>query len=443
MSSKHICKVHGRITLATAAVLCTALSVFAQGEVQVRVTGRGESEWSARNDAIRQALQQAMSQLVIADRVISDDKVLRDTVMSTMNGFVDRVEPIRTYKDGNEIVTELNVGVSKTRIENFLGGSTGASASVRGSDLSAGLQGELLSRTARAQILWRLFAGYPGKAIEIKVEKIGLSEQDPNLIIVDYSFSTDKAFLSSLKQGLKALGRAPTPSRPKKESASTSDTKAAGSWLGKLGKTLDQQMVSANTDSRVANSSSPSMVCITSNPREQRESGSRLEVQDCYPLPPGDYRSQYPEVSNWHMSHHHMLLLVDFVDQSGNSLLRTEHVLGIESGDTLLTIIPKIYSSDSTLRIELSAFNGRRGRFAVSVGEIADLSKVARVAIMPVATDWSSRGVGHEEGSPYRPIDWSRSGPFTELCQKAVLFDMPACTSLEDAVGELRLKATR
>jgi hypothetical protein len=171
-----------RLTLATAVMLCVGSSSTGPGEVQVRVTGRGESEWSARNDAIRQALQQAMSQLVIADRVVSDDKVLRDTVMSTMNGFVERFEPIRTYKEGSEIVTEANVAVSNTRMENFLAGSTGASASLRGSDLSANLQGELASRAARAQVLWRLFAGYPGKAIEIKIEKIGLSAQDPHFI---------------------------------------------------------------------------------------------------------------------------------------------------------------------------------------------------------------------------------------------------------------------
>lgn len=425
-----------------AAVLLSVVPPCLGGEVQLRVTGRGDSEWSARNEAVRLALQQAIRQLVIADRTVSDDTVLRDSVMSTMNGFVDRFDPIRMHKEGSEIVVEANVTVSSTRIENFLGGSTGASASIRGSDLAASLQGELAARSARAQVLWRLFAGYPGKAIEIKINRVGLSAQDARLIVVDYDFTTNKTFLSSLKQGLQVLAHPPTRSHSEAESAETSDKNSNGSWIGRLGKTINEPAATQPRPASVAipaRSESPdSGVCIETPSPEPRYAGTR----DCYPLPPADYRSQYPGVYNWRMFHHYMLLLVDFADEGGNSLLRRGHVLGVESGAVLLRVIPKAYSSEPALRIELTAFNGKHGRLAVPVDEITDLGRVAKVAILAVATDWSSRGVGHAAGDPYFPIDWSRTAPFTDMCQRGVLFDMPKCTPLQDAIHELRLRAT-
>jgi hypothetical protein len=61
--------------------------------VTVFVTGSGPSIDDAKTDAIRQALQLTMRQLVIVDRVISGDTVVRDRVMSTMNGYIEQFTP--------------------------------------------------------------------------------------------------------------------------------------------------------------------------------------------------------------------------------------------------------------------------------------------------------------------------------------------------------------
>lgn len=247
--------------LATFVPLLAFPSASSDRAVTVRVIGRGESEWTARNEAVRQALQAATRQLVIADRMVSDDKVLRDTVMSTMNGFVDKFEVIRTFKDGEDLAVEADVTVSNSRIENFLGASIGGSGPVRGSDLAASLQGQLASRAARAEIFWRLFSGYPGKAIQIKIEKVGLNEIDPSLIMVDYTLSTDEAFVTALKQGVTTLIDSSSTSRGKGEIRQESQHPPLA---GLGGNTLHPQLASQARSSagRPANSSTVSKVCI-------------------------------------------------------------------------------------------------------------------------------------------------------------------------------------
>ena len=225
--------------------------------VTVRVIGRGESEWAARNDAVRQALQAATRQLVIADRVVSDDKVLRDTVMSTMNGFVDKFEVIRTFKDGGDIAVEADITVSNSRIQNFLGTSIGGTGPVRGSDLAASLQGELATRAARAEIFWRLFSGYPGKAIQIKIDKVGLNEINPNLIMVDYTLSTDEAFVTAFKQGVTTLTDSSSTSHGKGEIRQESQHPI----LRGLGNTLYPQLARTSAGT-TPDSSTGSKVCI-------------------------------------------------------------------------------------------------------------------------------------------------------------------------------------
>ncbi len=108
------------------------------------------------------------AKLVIADRVVSDDKVLRDTVMSTMNGFVDKCEVIRTFKDGGDIAVEADITVSNSRIQNFLGTSIGGAGPVRGSDLAASLQGELATRAARARFFGVFSQDIQGKPFRSK-----------------------------------------------------------------------------------------------------------------------------------------------------------------------------------------------------------------------------------------------------------------------------------
>jgi hypothetical protein len=81
---------------------------------------------------------------------------------------------------------------------------------------------------------------------------------------------------------------------------------------------------------------------------------------------------------------------------------------------TLLRITPLL---NGGLEIYLNAFRKVSGRFAIRADDIANVSQIARIVVIPVATNL-------------------RTG--LSICPGKTLVDMPACTTIASAASELR-----
>ena len=173
----------------------------------VTVTGRGATPAEAHNDAVRQALQQTVQQLVFADRTVENQKLVRDRIMSTMNGYVDSYRIVR--KDFNSVngifAQEEEIVVSLTRIENFLGISLGASAELKGGILNTDAMREITQRDARGMIFDRLLTGLPASALEISFGSPTPDQRDPTQFIFPVTVRFASAWLASLRSGLRAI----------------------------------------------------------------------------------------------------------------------------------------------------------------------------------------------------------------------------------------------
>src|SRR5688572_24932560 len=96
----------------------TPIAAAQTPNVTITTIGTGPTLEEARTEAIRQALQQALRQLVVVDRAISGDKVLRDKVMSTMNGYVDKFKELGIQRSGSGYEVNAEITISASRIEN-------------------------------------------------------------------------------------------------------------------------------------------------------------------------------------------------------------------------------------------------------------------------------------------------------------------------------------
>ena len=174
--------------------------------VTVVVTGRGISVDDARSDAVRQALQQTMKQLVVADRAINNNEVLRDKVISTMNGYIDNLKQKSLTRTNDGFAIEAEVTVSASRIVNFIGYAAGTTATLRGDALSADINRENAQRTARGEIFDRTLRGFPSKVMDVKILGIKPSDSNPNILRVDLEYSFKKSFEAELESTIRALG---------------------------------------------------------------------------------------------------------------------------------------------------------------------------------------------------------------------------------------------
>lgn len=194
------------LSLAVFLLVALAPAAGAQEESALRVTGQGESSYEAREDAIRQALQIAVEQLVISQQVVENDRLTLDRLSSTMNGFVSAFAPVRSYSENGSVFIEADIIVSRSRIENFIGLTNGARTEVNSDNILASMQAERLARVARADMVAALFRDFPDRALEAGPVSLSLNPANPGLVDFRTEVRWAPRFLSSLQEGLKALG---------------------------------------------------------------------------------------------------------------------------------------------------------------------------------------------------------------------------------------------
>ena len=195
-----------------AVILCLAAlivpSCTAAGTVKdsaVTVVGTGESFWQARQDCIRQALQQTVAQLVIADRRIENDRITRDSIISTMNGFVDSFEVLKQYSDHGRVQLEAKVTVSVSGIENFVLSSNNGSTHIDSNTLLGNLDRDELARESNSQMISRLLDGFPSRALEVEIRSVAPDPNAKNTVRVVVSIKINKEFVHNLKTALKHI----------------------------------------------------------------------------------------------------------------------------------------------------------------------------------------------------------------------------------------------
>jgi hypothetical protein len=187
-------------------VFAAATTFGAKTSSSATVTGEGDSYWDARQDCVRQALQQTIAQLVIADRRIENDRVIRDSILSTMNGFVDSFEVIKQTSERGKVRLEAKITVSVSGIENFVLSSGKGSAKFDANAVLGNLQRDDLMRASNSEIVSRLFEGFPGRAFEVQVKKIIPDPQKRGFVSATVEIRANMQFIRNLKIGLKTIG---------------------------------------------------------------------------------------------------------------------------------------------------------------------------------------------------------------------------------------------
>ncbi len=182
--------------------------------ITVSVNGSGPSIDEAKTDAVRQALQVTMKQLIVVDRAISGNTILRDKVMSTMNGYIESIN-IRNIQQGtNAVSVKADITVSSSRIENFIGIPSGPSGEVEGGGLFTEVnrrlaqnKAEELQARARGEIFDRVLRGYPTADIEAKILSVGLEKESADWMNVQLELVYKPTFVKTLMGTIAAFSK--------------------------------------------------------------------------------------------------------------------------------------------------------------------------------------------------------------------------------------------
>ena len=255
-----------------------ARTAHAADDVVLTQDGHGGSLAEARQDAIRQALQKVIPQIVVSDRRIESDQLVYDRLMSSLEGHVKAIEQLQVRADpAAGVVARYRMVISPKEIENFVKLSAGGSARLNGALIADTLSTELEARDFKGRYLERLFRGYPGYTVDTRVVSVKPGVQDPNLLDVVLQYQLNPKWLKALMAGARNL-------------ACTSDERGQ---------------------------CAPKALCLADSYLHLAP-GVRKE---CVPLAPGPDRGDYPVIGNLGLrSSEQLYLLIYFEDAGGRHL---------------------------------------------------------------------------------------------------------------------------
>ena len=184
-----------------AALIPAGSSALASDAQTVTVSGYGADMVEARLDATRNALQKVLKQLVVAETLIENDQIVRDSVLSTMNGFVDKFEIIGATQHERGVKIDARVIVSASRIKNYAGTPEAGSTGVDGDSMFAEASRIDAHRDNLSAMFAGLFRGFPAVGMQTEIERVGVSD-DGGTALIDIAFGFNRKYLEALRSGL-------------------------------------------------------------------------------------------------------------------------------------------------------------------------------------------------------------------------------------------------
>ena len=176
---------------------------------KVVVTGTGENPTTARQDAIRNAVEQVVGTFINAETMVRDSALISDEILTFSGGYVKESRILSTKVDGNLVSIKLEALVISTKLKRKIEALNIATKKIdRGS-----LFGEAFSK-ARAvksgnEWLEKVLVKYPQAAykIELGKPKIGTINHTTNKaqVKVAVNLSFDDQWIAELESVLKAV----------------------------------------------------------------------------------------------------------------------------------------------------------------------------------------------------------------------------------------------
>lgn len=285
--------------------------------VVVEVVGYGSNVKEARSDGIRQAMQSVLSQLVVTERHVSGDEVLEDSVLSTMNGFIERVEEIEISHFGGETKVHSRITVSTEAIFNYLREDATGSG-IDGLSLFSESERSSGNQAAHSEIFARAFRGFPGQSFETRISSIRPHGADPDKIEIEFEIQARPGWVKNFRDIISSL----SSRRFNLTFAKSED---------------DQCRNDIIASSRILIGGYPK--CMSDSARKDMNDAFHNEIRpntpvfclidkesaECYLLPSGNYLGEFSRVASHAVvspaEQKHVLLLVG-IDPQGHNTFR-------------------------------------------------------------------------------------------------------------------------
>ena len=188
------------------------INLFSQNESQVvslTVTSQGGSQEEAKNNALRNAIQQTIGVFISANSTILNDNLVKDEIVSISNGTIQKYQILNEGQLNNNIYfVTLNADVSVTKLNSFIE-NKGVKSSFNGSLFSFNIKQKELATINEAKAFLDL-KSISDQLLKNSFEydlKVGepKKEDDKWLVPIDIKTNLNSNFITFYKLVIKTM----------------------------------------------------------------------------------------------------------------------------------------------------------------------------------------------------------------------------------------------
>ena len=141
------------------------VSTVACAGLRVEVEGHGATQESAKKDAFRKAIEQAVGVVVVSDQEARGSQLSKDFIGNYSSGFIEDYEVLESYVDrDNQWVTYMKVKVATSKIAQRMLSRSQTTSAVDGQKMADSMASEIEMRYNGDALLSNVLASYPENA---------------------------------------------------------------------------------------------------------------------------------------------------------------------------------------------------------------------------------------------------------------------------------------
>lgn len=171
---------------------------------KVVVTGYGVNIDKAKENAIRNAVEQVIGIYVTSDTIVKNSQLVKDEILSFSGGYVTETKVISQKKDNDGLnIVQIEATVVSTKLRRKLESLNIAVKKVDGGSLFGESFSKIDAQRNGSEVLGKILAKYPQAAYKIEVGKLEIISTDQNKntakITIPLTIRWDDAFIDELK----------------------------------------------------------------------------------------------------------------------------------------------------------------------------------------------------------------------------------------------------
>jgi hypothetical protein len=178
----------------------------------VKVQSTGSDVNSARENAFKLAVEQAVGAVVLSETEMRNNRITRDEIINYSSGFVDKFNIVDQEQVNGSVRLTVEVWVSSSAIANRLLNSSTTSGEVQGDRIAAQINSLRDQRQQTDKLINAIMRDYPARAFDVFLDpaKVEFDSSRQGYLHIPFMVQWNKHYINSLEEMLKTVNQYPS-----------------------------------------------------------------------------------------------------------------------------------------------------------------------------------------------------------------------------------------